>query len=70
MADDFYLGPVQVQGSVIAQNIAVYVYIIRYFKFITLDEFMNLDFTFDPDITRRQVELVASRVSAINQCFY
>ena len=39
-------------------------------QYITLNEFMNLDFTFDPDITRRLVELLASRVSAINQCFY
>jgi len=39
-------------------------------QYITLAEFMNLDFTYDPGITRRQVELVASRVSAINQCFY
>lgn len=39
-------------------------------QYVVLEEFMNLDFTFEPDITRTQVELVAARVSAVNECFY
>lgn len=39
-------------------------------QYVTLEEFMNLDFTFETDITRAQIELLAARVSAINQCFY
>jgi hypothetical protein len=39
-------------------------------QYVVLEEFMNLDFTFEPEITRAQVELLAARVSAINQCFY
>ncbi len=39
-------------------------------QYILLEEFMNPVFTLDPSISRPQVELVAARVSAINQCFY
>ena len=39
-------------------------------QYIRLEEFMNPEFTLDPSITRLQVELVAARVSVINQCFY
>lgn len=38
--------------------------------YVLLEEFMNPIFTLDPCITRSQVEIVAARVSAINQCFY
>ena len=39
-------------------------------QYLPIHEFMNLDFSFDPEITRAEVEVVAGRVSAINQCFY
>ena len=39
-------------------------------QYLEIDEFMNLDFSYDPEITRAEVEVVAGRVSAINQCFY
>jgi len=39
-------------------------------QYLLLEEFMNPEFTLEPGITRPQVELVAARVSAINQCFY
>lgn len=39
-------------------------------QYVSMDQFMNLDFSNDPSITRTQMELVAGRVSAINECFY
>lgn len=39
-------------------------------QYVIPQEFYNYDFTFDPSVTRAQIELVASRVSAINECFY
>lgn len=39
-------------------------------QYVPMKEFMNLDFTNDPAISRTQVELIAGRVSAINECFY
>jgi hypothetical protein len=39
-------------------------------QYIKIDDFMDLDFTFEPQISRAQVELLAARVSAINECFY
>ena len=39
-------------------------------QYLEIPEFMNLDFTYEPQITRAEVEVVAGRVSAINQCFY
>ena len=39
-------------------------------QYSTMSGMMNLDFTYDPGITRAQVELLAARVSAINECFY
>ena len=39
-------------------------------QYVEIENFMNLDFTFEPTISRQQVELLAARVSAINECFY
>ena len=39
-------------------------------QYLPIHEFMDLDFSFEPEITRAEVEVVAGRVSAINQCFY
>ena len=39
-------------------------------QYLEIDQFMNLDFTYEPEISRAEVEVVAGRVSAINQCFY
>ncbi len=39
-------------------------------QYVSLDQFMNLDYTNDPSISRTQMELVAGRISAINGCFY
>ncbi|MGR8946976.1 MAG: alkylhydroperoxidase-related (seleno)protein [Gammaproteobacteria bacterium] len=39
-------------------------------QYLPIHEFMNLDFSYDPEITRAEVEVVAGRVSAINECFY
>ena len=39
-------------------------------QYLEIENFMDLDFSYDPEITRAEVEVVAGRVSAINQCFY
>ncbi len=39
-------------------------------QYLPLASFMDLDFSFEPSITRPQYELVAARVSAFNECFY
>lgn len=39
-------------------------------QYVEIADFMDLDFTFEPQISRAQVELLAARVSAINACFY
>jgi hypothetical protein len=39
-------------------------------QYVVISEFMDLNFTFEPEISRTQVELLAARVSAINECFY
>lgn len=39
-------------------------------QYVEISDFMDLDFTFEPEISRAQVELLAARVSAINECFY
>ncbi len=39
-------------------------------QYLEIQDFMDLDFSYDPQITRAEVEVVAGRVSAINQCFY
>lgn len=39
-------------------------------QYLDIADFMDLDFTFEPQISRAQVELLAARVSAINECFY
>ncbi|MFT4563551.1 MAG: hypothetical protein ACI9BW_003307 [Gammaproteobacteria bacterium] len=39
-------------------------------QYVAIENFMDLNFTYDPSINRTQVELLASRVSAINECFY
>lgn len=39
-------------------------------QYVEIADFMDMNFTFDPEISRAQVELLAARVSAINECFY
>lgn len=39
-------------------------------QYADIDNFMDMNFSFEPTITRVQVELLAARVSAINECFY
>ena len=39
-------------------------------QYLNIGDFMDLNFSYEPEITRAQVELVAARVSAINECFY
>lgn len=39
-------------------------------QYANIENFMDMAFTFEPDISRVQVELLAARVSAINECFY
>jgi len=39
-------------------------------QYLKITDFMDLDFSYDPDMTRAQIELLAARVSAINECFY
>ncbi|MEM7466448.1 MAG: alkylhydroperoxidase-related (seleno)protein [Pseudomonadota bacterium] len=39
-------------------------------QYLEIQNFMNLDFSFNSDITRAEIEIVAGRISAINQCFY
>ena len=39
-------------------------------QYVEIADFMDMDFTFEPQISRAQVELLAARVSAINACFY
>jgi hypothetical protein len=39
-------------------------------QYVSMDEFMNMNFSNDPAISRTQMELVAGRISAINECFY
>ena len=39
-------------------------------QYVKIGNFMDLDFSYEPEITRVQVELLAARVSAINECFY
>ena len=39
-------------------------------QYLEIQDFMDLDFSFEPQISRAEVEVVAGRVSAINQCFY
>ena len=39
-------------------------------QYLKIADFMDLDFSYDPDMTRAQIELLAARVSAINECFY
>jgi hypothetical protein len=39
-------------------------------QYVEIADFMDLDFTFEPEISRVQMELLAARVSAINECFY
>jgi hypothetical protein len=38
--------------------------------YVQIDDFMDLDFSYDPQISRPEVEFLAGRVSAINECFY
>ncbi len=39
-------------------------------QYVRIGDFMDLGFTYEPAISRVQVELLAARVSAINECFY
>lgn len=39
-------------------------------QYLEIGDFMDLNFSYDSSITRAQCELVAARVSAINECFY
>ena len=39
-------------------------------QYVGSDNFSNLAFTYDPGITRPEVEYLASRVSVLNDCFY
>jgi hypothetical protein len=39
-------------------------------QYVEIANFMDLGFTYEPGISRAQVELLAARVSAINECFY
>ena len=39
-------------------------------QYVEIANFMDLNFTYEPTISRQQVELLAARVSAINECFY
>ena len=38
--------------------------------YVQSEDFMDLDFSYDPQISRSEVEFLAGRVSAINECFY
>ena len=39
-------------------------------QYVAISSFMDLGFTFEPTLSRPQYELVAARVSALNECFY
>ena len=39
-------------------------------QYLEISNFMDLEFTFEPTLTRPQYELLAARVSALNECFY
>lgn len=39
-------------------------------QYLGISDFMDLSFTLEPTISRTQVELLAARVSALNECFY
>ncbi|MBM4228117.1 MAG: hypothetical protein FJ164_10265 [Gammaproteobacteria bacterium] len=39
-------------------------------QYLEIKDFMDLDFTYEPTLSRPQYELLAARVSALHQCFY
>lgn len=39
-------------------------------QYLPIDSFMDLGFTYEPTLSRPQYELIAARVSALNECFY
>ncbi len=39
-------------------------------QYVRIDNFMDLSFTYEPTLSRPQYELLAARVSALNECFY
>ena len=39
-------------------------------QYLGISSFMDLGFTYEPTLSRPQYELVAARVSALNECFY
>jgi hypothetical protein len=39
-------------------------------QYLDIGDFMDLNFSYEPNISRAQIELLAARVSAINECFY
>ena len=39
-------------------------------QYVRIDNFMDLSFTYEPTFSRPQYELLAARVSALNECFY
>jgi hypothetical protein len=39
-------------------------------QYLTLDHFFDFDYSLYPELSRSQVELIAGRVSAFNECFY
>ncbi|MGE3596997.1 MAG: alkylhydroperoxidase-related (seleno)protein [Dehalococcoidia bacterium] len=39
-------------------------------QYLGISSFMDLQFTYEPTLSRPQYELVAARVSALNECFY
>ena len=39
-------------------------------QYLEIKDFMDLGFSYEPTLSRPQYELVAARVSALNECFY
>lgn len=39
-------------------------------QYLEIKDFMDLEFTYEPSLSRPQYELLAARVSALHQCFY
>lgn len=39
-------------------------------QYLEIKDFMDLEFTYEPALSRPQYELLAARVSALHQCFY
>ena len=39
-------------------------------EYFSLETIFDLDYSSLPAVSRRQIEIVAAKVSALNQCFY